>query len=126
MTIEEKLKMYREKRQFAYELSMTFIKVPRGHAITDVYYEVFFKEFENGTDIAEWLTVEYVGGGKTHRCVSGNSNAANFEVVAMVIYGGHYDQNLTYASLADRGYKKLDLNQMSSFKEVRRIGDARE
>ena len=119
MTIEEKLKMYREKRQFAYELGMTFIKVPSGHAITDVCYEVFFKETSYGTDIAEWLTVTYAGGGKSHRCVTGNSNAANFEVVATVIYGGHYDQNLTYANLADRGYKKLDLNSMTSYKEVK-------
>lgn len=119
MNIEEKLKMYREKRQFVYELSMTFIKVPKGHAITDVQYEVFFKEFDNGTEIAEWLTVTYIGGGKAHRCVSGNSNAANFEVVANVIYGGHYDQNLTYACLTDRGYKKLDLNSMTSYKEVK-------
>ncbi len=119
MTIEEKLRMYREKRQFAYELGMTFVKVPKGHAITDIYYEVFFKEAEDYTDVTEWLTIEYVGGGKAHRCVSGNSNAANFEVVATVIYGGHYDQNLTYANLADRGYKKLDLNKMVSFEEVK-------
>ena len=119
MTIIEKLKMYREKRQFAYELGMTFIKVPAGHAITDVKYEAFFKEFADFTDISEWITVTYVGGGKSHRCVTGNSNAANFEVVATVIYGGHYDQNLTYANLADRGYKKLDLNSMTSYKEVK-------
>jgi hypothetical protein len=119
MTIEEKLRMYREKRQFAYELAMTFIKVPAGHAVIDVQYEVFFKEFADFTDISEWITVTYVGGGKAHRCVTGNSNAANFEVVATVIYGGHYDQNLTYAGLADRGYKKLDLNKMGSFEEVK-------
>ena len=40
MTIEEKLKMYREKRQFIYEVSMTFIKVPGGHSIDGVLYEV--------------------------------------------------------------------------------------
>jgi hypothetical protein len=119
MTIEEKLRMYREKRQFAYELGMTFIKVPSGHAITDVKYEVFFKESDDWTDVAEWLTVTYVGGGKSHRCVTGNSNAANFEVVATVIYGGHYDQNLTYFDLPARGYKKLDLNSMTSYKEAK-------
>jgi hypothetical protein len=119
MTIEEKLKMYREKRQFAYELGMTFIKVPSGHAITDVTYEAFFKESDGWTDVTEWLTVTYVGGGRAHRCVTGNSNAANFEVVATVIYGGHYDQNLTYAFLEDRGYKKMDLNSMTSYKEAK-------
>ena len=119
MTIEEKLRMYREKRQFAYELGMTFVKVPKGHAIIDVEYEAFYKELEQGVDVTEWLTVTYAGGGKAHRCVTGNSNAANFEVVATVIYGGHYDQNLTYASLAARGYRKLDLNKMVSFVEAK-------
>ena len=119
MTIEEKLKMYREKRQFAYEMSMVFIKVPRGHSIDGVVYEVFFKEFADFTDISEWITVQYDGGAEAHRCVSGNSNAANFEVVASMIHGGCYDQNLTYENLADRGYKKLDLNQMTSYKEAK-------
>ena len=119
MTVEEKLKMYREKRQFAYEMSMTFIKVPSGHSIQDITYEVFFRETEYCTEVVEWLTVTYHGGGKSHRCVSGNSNAANFEVVATVIYSGHYDQNLTYADLAARGYKKMDLNKMASFEEAK-------
>lgn len=119
MTIEEKLKMYREKRQFIYEVSMTFIKVPSGHAVKEVTYEVFFKEFEDFTDISEWITVTYNGDGKAHRCASGNSNAANFEVVASMIHGGCYDQNFTYTSLPARGYKKLDLNKLSSYEELR-------
>jgi hypothetical protein len=119
MTIEEKLKMYREKRQFVYEISMTFIKVPKGHSIQDVTYEAFFKEFADFTDISEWITVTYDGDGKAHKCVSGNSNAANFEVVASMIHGGCYDQNFTYTSLQDRGYKKLDLNKMSSYEELK-------
>lgn len=119
MTIEEKLKMYREKRQFVYELSMTFIKVPKGHSVADISYEVFFKEFADFTDISEWVTVTYFGGGKAHKCVSGNSNAANFEVVATMVHGGCYDQNLTYDNLDGRGYKKLDLNSMTSYKEAK-------
>ena len=120
MTIEEKLKMYREKRQFVYEISMTFIKVPKGHSVKDVTYEVFFKESDFGwIDLTEWVTVTYDGGGKAHKCVSGNSNAANFEVVASMIHGGCYDQNFTYDNLADRGYKKLDLNSMTSYKEAK-------
>lgn len=119
MTIEEKLKMYREKRQFVYELSMTFIKVPFGHTIADIHYEVFFKEFADWTDITEWITVTYFGGGQAHKCVSGNSNAANFEVVASMVHGGCYDQNLTYENLDGRSYKKLDLNSMTSYKEAK-------
>ena len=120
MTIEEKLRMYREKRQFVYELSMTFIKVPKGHSVADVEYEVFFKECElYGADIIEWITVTYFGGGKAHKCVSGNSNAANFEVIASMVHGGCYDQNRTYDSMVERGYKKLDLNSMTSYKEAK-------
>ncbi len=118
MTIEEKLGMYREKRQFIYEVSMTFIKVPKGHSVTDVTYEAFFKEGDC-VDITEWVTVTYFGGGKAHKCVSGNSNAANFEVVATMVHGGCYEQNFTYDSLVDRGYKKLDLNKMCSYQEAK-------
>lgn len=119
MTVEEKLKMYREKRQFVYELAMTFVKVPKGHSVVDIFYEVFFKEFGDATDISEWVTVTYFGGGQAHRVVSGNSNSANFQVVASMLDGGCYEQNRTYELLADRGYKKLDLNAMTSYKEAR-------
>lgn len=119
MTIEEKLKMYREKRQFIYDVSMAFIKNPKGHSVDGVVYEVFFKEADWGIDIAEWITVQYHGGAEAHRVISGNSSAANFEVVASMIYGGCYEQNFTYESLAEYGFKKLDLNAMSSYKELK-------
>ena len=119
MTIEEKLKMYREKRQFIYEVSMAFIKVPKGHSVDGVVYEVFFREADWGTEIAEWLTVQYRGGAEVHRVISGNSNSANFEVIASMIYGGCYDQNQSYDLLASRGFKKLDLNKMSGLYEVK-------
>jgi hypothetical protein len=119
MTIEEKLKMYREKRQFIYEVSMTFIKVPKGHSIDGVIYEVFFREDDHGTAIAEWITVQYNGGAEAHRIVSGNSNSANFQVVASMIYGGCYEQNLTYDMLAARGWKKVDLNKMVGLHEAK-------
>ena len=119
ITIEERLKMFRVKRQFLYEVSMTFIKVPTGHSVADVSYDVFFREGEYGTDIVEWVTVTYDGGAKAHRCISGNSNAANFETVAAMIYGGCYDQNPIYDSQIERGYKRLDLNSMTSYKEAK-------
>ena len=119
MTIEEKLKMYREKRQFIYELTMTFVKVPKGHSVADVIYEVFFKEEENHTEITEWITVVYFGGGKAHRVVSGNSNSANFQVVASMIEGGCYGHSYIYVLLADHGFKKMDLNAMYSYKEAK-------
>lgn len=119
MTIEEKLKMYREKRQFIYEVSMTFIKVPGGHSVDGVVYEVFFKESDWGIEIAEWVTVQYKGGAEAHKVVSGNSNSANFQVVASMIEGGCYEQNPLYELLELRGFKKLDLNAMTSYKEVK-------
>lgn len=119
MTTEERLKMYREKRQFIYDVSMAFIKNPKGHSVDGVVYEVFFKEADWGTEIVEWVTVQYDGGAEAHRVVSGNSNAANFEVVASMVHGGCYEQNRTYEQLAARGFKKLDLNAMTSLKEAK-------
>ena len=123
MTVEEKLKMYREKRQFIYNVAMAFVKVPGGHSVDGVIYEVFFQEIDFGpqrcVDIVEWVTVQYKGGAEAHKCVSGNSNAANFQVVASMIEGGCYEQNFTYEALTECGFKKLDLNQMTSYKEVK-------
>ena len=116
MTIEERLKMYREKRQFIYDVSMAFIKNPKGHSIDGIVYEVFF---EGDTSFAEWLTVQYEGGAEAHCCVSGNSNSANFEVVARMVNGGCYEQNQYYDWLTSRGFKKLDLNKMSGLYEVK-------
>ena len=118
MTIAEKLKMYREKRQFIYEVSMTFIKVPCGHSVAGVVYEVFFRKTERGTDIAEWITVQYKGGAEAHHMVHGNSNTANFQQVAKMLDGGCYEYNSWYERLSSEGWKKLDLNQMTSYKEI--------
>ena len=119
MTIEEKLKMYREKRQFIYDVALAFVKNPKGHSVDCAVYEVFFKEADWGTEIAEWLTVLYYGGAEAHRVITGNSSAANFEVLASMVHGGCYEQNRTYESLAERGFKKLDLNSMTSYKEAK-------
>lgn len=119
MTVSEKLKMYREKKQFIYEVSRTFVKVPAGHSVEEVSYEVFFKDTEFGPETLEWITVQYKGGGKAHRRVTGNSNSANFQAVASMIEGGCYEDNPVYWSLDRMGWKKLDLYQMYSYKEVK-------
>jgi hypothetical protein len=116
MTIEEKLKMYREKRQFIYDVSMAFIKNPKGHTIDGIVYEVFFVGDEHFT---EWLTLQYFGGAEAHCCVSGNSNSANFEVIAKMINGGCYGENAYYQDLLNRGWRKLDLNKMVGLHEVK-------
>ncbi len=119
MTIEEKLKMYREKRQFIYDVSMAFIKNPKGHTIEGVLYEVFFRETDRGTNFAEWLTVQYNGGAEAHRGISGNSNSANFRTIAGMIDGGCYEYNNWYDELPQEGWKKLDLNKMCGLHEVK-------
>ena len=118
MTIAEKLKMYREKRQFIYEVSRVFTTVRGGHSVEDVRYEVFFKDTEYGPEIIEWLTVQYNGGGRAHRRVCGNSNSANFQEVADMVDGGCYGENPIYWAMDKMGWKKLDLNAMSSYREV--------
>lgn len=120
MTIEEKLKMYREKRQFIYGVSKAFENVSAGHSVSGVFYEVLFKESEQfGTELSEWLVIQFKGGAEAYRVISGNSNSANFQVVAGMIEGGCYGQNLTHQRLLDSGWKRLDLNAMTSFKEVK-------
>lgn len=117
MTIEERLKMYREKKNFVYDISMAFIKNPKGHSVDGVVYEVWFQENENGTYFSEWIIVKYDGGGWAPRIVSGNSNSANFKNIADLIDGGYYAEKTSYESLPLKGYKKLDLTKMAGLYE---------
>ena len=119
MTVEERLKMYREKRQFIYDVSMAFIKNPKGHTVDGIIYEVLFKENDLGQHFSEWLTIQYYGGAEAHRCISGNSNSANFRNIAEMIEGGCYGQNPDYDRLLSVGWKKLDLNKMCGLQEVK-------
>lgn len=119
MTIEERLKMYREKRQFLYDVSVAFIKNPKGHTVDGIVYEVFYNEDEPGQRFAEWLTVQYFGGAEAHRCIYGNSNSANFRAVADMVDGGCYDENRFYETMHERGWKKLDLSKMCGLHEVK-------
>jgi hypothetical protein len=116
MAVEEKLKMYREKRQFIYDVSMAFIKNPKGHTIDGIVYEVLF---EYDGRFTEWITIQYYGGAEARCCVSGNSNSANFRCVADMVEGGHYAENAYYQDLLSRGWKKLDLNNMTGLHEVK-------
>jgi hypothetical protein len=119
MTIEERLKMYREKRQFIYDVSMAFIKNPKGHTVDGVVYEVFFRDTERGTEFAEWITVQYKGGAEAHHMAHGNSNSANFQQVAKMLDGGCYEYNSWYERLPNEGWKLLDLNKLAGLHEVK-------
>lgn len=118
MTIEEKLKMYREKKQFIYDVSLAFIKNPKGHTVDDVVYEVLFKVDAQGQHFSEWLTLQYFGGAKAHRCISGNSNSANFRNIADMIEGGCYEQNFDYDRLLSTGWCKLDLAKICGLHKI--------
>jgi hypothetical protein len=119
MTTEEKLKMYREKKHFIYDVSMAFIKNPTGHTIEDIGYEVFFRETRSEVEFAEWLIVQYRGGAKAYRCITWNSNTANFMDIAEMLDGGCYGESSSYYLLGERGWKKLDLTKMCALHEVK-------
>jgi hypothetical protein len=119
MTIEERLKIYREKKHFIYDISMAFIKNPKGHTVDGIVYEVFFKGTEEDPNFSEWLTVQYHGGAEAHRCVTWNSNSANFRDVAEMMEGGCYGENAQYRILIENGWKRLDLTKICGLHEVK-------
>lgn len=119
MTITEKLKMYREKKNFIWDVAQAFIKNPIGHTIADLEYEVFFKEAGSDFEFAEWLAVTYRGGAKAYRRITWNSNTANFIDIAEMIEGGCYGENPVYFLLEERGWKKLDLTKMCVIQEAK-------
>jgi hypothetical protein len=119
MTIEEKLKMYREKKQFIWDVSRGFANTTKGHTVEGIRYEVLFKENELGQHFSEWLTIRYFGGAEAHCCISGNSNSANFRAIAKMVEGGYYDENEHYQILFSKEWKLLDLNKMAGLHEVK-------
>lgn len=120
MIVEERLKMYREKKNFVYDVSRAFIKNPTGHSVDGIIYKVLFREVDDITiSFSEWLTVQYKGGAEAHRCVSWNSNSANFRNIAEMIDGGCYEQNPDYERLLKNGWKELDLTKICGLHEVK-------
>jgi hypothetical protein len=110
MTLEEKLNMYREKKQFIENLGYAFQVRPGCASVEGVDYEVYTKQFSDRlSETREWVIVHYVGGGKAMKIVSGNSNAANFVVIGSMLQGGCYEQVRMYEEQVEQGYKKVDL-----------------
>jgi thioredoxin-related protein len=62
--------------------------------VTKVVYEVYsnYSAAWNETHYTEFVVVHFVGGGKSVRTISGNSNNANFIEVGKLINGGYYDE----------------------------------
>lgn len=110
MTMEEKHEMYLEKKKFIENLNEVFQMEPRCPSVEGVSYEVYTKDYgEDRVDIREWTIVHFVGGGKSVKLVTGNSNIANFKVIGSMLVGGYYTEVYTYQKQVEDGYTKIDL-----------------
>ena len=110
MTLEEKLKMYREKQKFVENISGVFQVAPGCPSVEGVTYEVYTKQFSDRlSETREWIIVYYTGGGGAMKIVSGNSNAANFVVIGSMLQGGCYEQVRMYQEQEEQGYRRVDL-----------------
>lgn len=96
MEMNERLEMYREKRNFINRLNAAFHPTPKGSTVTEISYEVYQKEYKDRLTFCEWIIVHFIGGGKSPRRVSGNSNTANLRVVGELVDGGYYDEVADY------------------------------
>ncbi len=110
MTMEEKLEMYTEKKQFVENINEVFQMEPGCPSVEGVTYEVYSKDYGEGrVDNREWIIVHFYGGGKSVKVVSGNSNIANFKVIGTMLAGGYYTEVYTYQKQLDDGYTKVEL-----------------
>ena len=105
MTLEEKLAMWSEKHAFIEGISSVFRTRPVGSCIDRIEYEVYHKTVEGRDYYTEWLIVHYDGGAISPIIVTGNSNTANFKVIANVINSGDYELTGTYRSLLENGWE---------------------
>lgn len=113
MTIAEKLEMYANKKAFIDNVSKAFTKNLSKSSVTSLEYEVYHRKVTiNGEErdhYVEYVVVNFIGGGKCVRFVSGNSNTANFRVIGEMLDGGYYDEIPTYNGLKDKGFKYVIL-----------------
>ena len=119
MPIEERLRMYREKKNFIFGLAKAFSQYPKSHSVQDITYEVWHKYHKQfGHQFTEWVIVHYDGGAKSYLRVTGNSNTANFRAIGEVLDHGYYEDKVWYKERqVELGYKKLDLTKMCELKE---------
>ena len=105
MTLEETLQMYREKKQFIENLGYAFQVRPGCASVEGVDYEVYTRQHSNQLiETREWVIVHFVGGGKSVKLVTGNSNIANFKVIGSMLVGGYYTEVYTYQKQVEDGY----------------------
>ena len=104
LTVEERMHMYRGKKRFIDHISKVFEDEYLMSNVAKVEYEVYSKAAPDG-DIwyTEFAVVTFVGGGKSVRNISGNSNNANFREIAKLIDGGYYDELEFYKRAKELG-----------------------
>ena len=81
MTVEEKIKMYSEKKVFIDALDAVFKMKPTGSLIEKIKYEVYQKEIGSEMRFKEWLVLYFEGGAMLAAQVTGNSNIANLRAI---------------------------------------------
>jgi hypothetical protein len=93
LTIEERMHMYKGKKLFIDHISKVFEDEYLQSNVVKVDYEVYMKPIDDETTYyTEFAVVTFVGGGKSVRTISGNSNNANFQEIGKLINGGYYDE----------------------------------
>ena len=108
MTTEQRIEMYKSKKQFidnlsrALELSNTTVMKVE-YVVLTKYNELFKMDVYN-----EFIVVTFIGGEKSVRAVSGNSDAANLISLAGLINGGYYEEVGYYESLFEEGFTKVE------------------
>ena len=115
MTTAEKLRMYFEKEAFINRLCAAITQPsPKGIAVKNISYEVYKKDNKDSEPwYQEFIVLTYYGDGTCVSGVSGNSNSANFEVIASLINGGDYTWKETYQKVKET-WDRVDLSNISS------------
>jgi hypothetical protein len=110
MTVEERIKMYKDKKAFidnlsrALELSSTTVQKV-DYVVLTKYNDLFKTDVYN-----EFIIVTYVGGVQSVRSVSGNSDAANLICLASLVEGDYYYPEIEYyENLLEEGFTEVDL-----------------
>ena len=109
MNYDEKIEMFKTKKQLVDSESEAFKTNPSCSSLTEIIYEVFTKEFNGNPIFYEWIIVHFNGGAISARNVNGNSHTANFREIAKLIDGGYYTENNDYLDFPNIGFTKVDL-----------------
>lgn len=109
MTVAEKIEMYKGKKVFIDNVSKAFEVKPRASSVDSIEYKVYRHPLQHRDYFIEYLVVNFFGGSKSVRCITGNSNIANFKVISSLIEGGYYNEVRDYETLSDLGYELVAL-----------------